>query len=199
MCHSLHAHVVHPEQDRKQLLREWVHKNGDAAAVEASIVVSKSSSSKLGTQKELLTVQEMVVKGFPAEKISAIVAKGGIPDPDCPHLPSLYKYWCQTSCVLKDVEEVKQESKVTVKCKPDAAAVDALMSGPKGPAKRCALPTGCLEQMMQSTQSPGLGFSTFLNNLAICTCMQKICLLLKCGFVYICHPFQTPPNPCTCK
>jgi hypothetical protein len=36
-----------PEQDRKQLLREWVLKNGDAAAVEASIVVSKSSSSKL--------------------------------------------------------------------------------------------------------------------------------------------------------
>ena len=148
-----------PEQDRKQLLREWVLKNGDAAAVEASIVVSKSSSSKLGTQKELLTVQEMVSKGYPAEKISAIVAKGGIPDPDCPHIPSLYKYWCQTSCVLKDVEEVKQESKVTVQCQPNAAALDAVMSGPKGPAKRCALPTGCLEQMMQSTQSPGPGFS----------------------------------------
>lgn len=149
----LHANL----QDRKQLLREWVQKNGDAAAIEANIVISKTSSSKLGTQKELLTVAEMVSRGFPREKISAIVAKGGIPDADCPHLPSLYKYWVQTSCVLKDVEEVKQESKVNIQCQPSAGALDAMMSGPKGPKQRCALPSGSLEQMMQSVQAPAAG------------------------------------------
>eukprot|EP00435_Cladocopium_sp_Y103_P035047 s2703_g9.t1 len=146
-------------RDRKQLLREWVHKNGDASSIEAAIVLSRSSSSKLGTQKELLTVAEMVTRGYPREKISAIVAKGGIPDPDCPHLPNLYKYWVQTSCVLKDVEEVRQESRVNVRCQASAAGVDALMSGPTGPRQRCALPSGSLEQMMQSVAPaavPGL-------------------------------------------
>jgi hypothetical protein len=155
-----HGMMIHgPGQDRKQLLREWVLKNGDAAAIEAAIVVSRSTSSKLGTQRELLTVAEMVSKGYPPEKISAIVAKGGIPDPDVPHIPSLFKYWCQTSCVMNDVEEVKQESQVTVQAQPSAAAVGALMSGPEGPATRCALPTGCLEQMMQAAQPPGQRFS----------------------------------------
>ena len=116
-------------------------------------MISKTS----GTQKELLTVAEMVSRGFPREKISAIVAKGGIPDADCPHLPSLYKYWVQTSCVLKDVEEVKQESKMNIQCQPSAGALDAMMSGPKGPKQRCALPSGSLEQMMQSVQAPAAG------------------------------------------
>ena len=148
-------------QDRKQLLREWVQTNGDAAKIEANIVISKTSSSKLGTQKELLTVAEMVGRGFPRETISAIVAKGGIPDSDCPHLPSLYKYWCQTSCVLKDVEEGKQESKMNIQCQPSAGALDGLMSGPQGPRQRNALPAGSLEQMMQSVQAPAAGLVVY--------------------------------------
>ena len=148
-------------QDRRQLLREWVEKNGDAAAIEACIVISKTSSSRMGTKRELLTVGERVARNFPREKISAIVAKGGIPDADCPHLPELFKYWCQTSCVLKDEEEVKQETRMKVQCQPSAAAMDAMMTGPKGPKQRCALPFGQLDQMMQSVQPaavPGLHF-----------------------------------------
>ena len=103
-----------PCEDRKQLLKEWVQREGDAAAIEASIVVSKTSKSSMGTQRELLTVAEMHQRGFPEEKIKAITAKGGIPDEDCPHFPSLFKYWCHTSVVLKDTEEVTMQSKVTV-------------------------------------------------------------------------------------
>ena len=162
-------------QDRRQLLREWVAKSGDAAAIEACIVISKTSSSKMGTKRELLTVGEMVARNFPREKISAIVAKGGIPDADCPHLPELFKYWCQTSCVLKDEEEIKQESKLNVQCQPSAAAIDAMMSAPKGPKQRCALPSGSLEQMMQSVQGAAVPGLHFLSQLHIYQQKSKIC------------------------
>lgn len=138
-----------PCEDRKQLLKEWVEKEGDAAAIEATIVVSKSSKSSMGTQRELLTVAEMHQRGFPEEKIKAITAKGGIPDEDCPHLPSLFKYWCQTSVVLKDTEEVKMQSRMTVGCTADGAAVSELMNGPAGPAQRTALPSGSMDEIMK--------------------------------------------------
>lgn len=138
-------------------MKEWVQREGDAAAIEASIVVSKTSKSSMGTQRELLTVAEMHQRGFPEEKIKAITAKGGIPDEDCPHLPSLFKYWCQTSVVLKDTEEIKMQSKVTVGCSVDGAAVAELMNGPAGPTERKALPSGSMDDIMKQLNAATAG------------------------------------------
>ena len=49
-------------QEKRELLRQWVESNGDAAAVEAQIVISKTNSNKYGKTKELLTVAEMKKK-----------------------------------------------------------------------------------------------------------------------------------------
>ena len=92
-------------------------------------------------------------RGFPEEKIKAITAKGGIPDVDCPHLPSLFKYWCQTSVVLNDTEEVKMQAKMSIACKADGASVGELMSGPAGPSERTALPSGSMEEIMKQINS----------------------------------------------
>ena len=136
-------------QEKRELLRQWVESNGDAAAVEAQIVISKTNSNKYGKTKELLTVAEMKKKGFVDEKIQAIVERGGVPDEDCPHLTHLYKYWVQTSCTLKETEEIKQEGSITAAGNVSAGAVDALMSGPST-GNQVALPQGGLEQIMQS-------------------------------------------------
>ena len=126
-------------------------------------MVSRTSKSSLGTQRELLTVAEMHTRGFPEEKIKAITAKGGIPDVDCPHLPALYKYWCQTSVVLNDTEEVKMQAKVNVACKADGASVAELMSGPSGPSERAALPTGSMDEIMkQLNAATGRGCVCFV-------------------------------------
>lgn len=123
--------------------------NGDASQIEADILLSKSNSSKFGTKRELLTVGEMVAKGWPREKIDAITAKGGIPDEDVPHLPSLYKYWVVTSSTINDTEEVRQDAFVRMKAQADAAAIDAVMSGPSGGEARRALPAG-VDAIMRS-------------------------------------------------
>lgn len=150
---SLDKRLVHIRpwlQDRRKLLRDWVQTNGDASQIEADILLSKSNSSKFGKQRELLTVGEMVAKGWPREKIDAITAKGGIPDEDVPHLPSLYKYWVVTSSTINDTEEVRQEASVRIKAQGDAAAIDAVMSGPSGTENRQALPAGGMDAIMKS-------------------------------------------------
>ena len=135
------------------MLRQWVQTNGDAAAIEAEIVVSRTNTSKLGTQRELLTVQQMVSRGFPKEKIDAICAKGGLPDEDCPNIPSLYRYWVSTSCVLKDTEEVKQQATATLRANIDGAGLGALLDGPTGAGVRQALPAGGLDQIMAAASA----------------------------------------------
>ena len=80
----------------------------------------------------------MVSRGFPKEKIDAICAKGGLPDEDCPNIPSLYRYWVQTSCVLKDTEEVKQQATATLRANIDQAGIRALLDSPTGAGVRQA-------------------------------------------------------------
>lgn len=126
---SLIIVFVSPLQDRKKLLRDWVVKNGDAAQIEAEILLSRSNRSKFGKQRELLTVSEMLAKGFPREKIDAVTAKSGIPDEDCPHLTSLYRYWVTTSSVVTDEEEVKQEATMKIAADANAGNLQALPAG----------------------------------------------------------------------
>ena len=148
-------------QDRKKLLKDWVLKNGDAAQIEAEILLSRSNRSKFGKQRELLTVSEMLAKGFPREKIDAVTAKGGIPDEDVPHLTSLYRYWVTTSSVITDEEEVKQEATMKIAADANASALGAVLSGPTAAGNLQALPAGGMDAIMQQLQVSQQGLHAF--------------------------------------
>ena len=166
-------------QDRRQLLKDWVQHQGDAAAIEAVIVIKKKAKSKMGTAREHLTVQEMVSRGIPREKIDAVVARGGTPDPDCPNIVSLYRYWIQTSRVLKDSEEIEQEASMKIQGEVSASGLGALMSGPTGPMERASLPAGGMEQIMQSLQQGQQLALTGLYLVFDCRHICEICMAKK--------------------
>lgn len=81
------------------------------------------------------------------------VQRGGLPDEDCPNIPSLYRYWVQTSCALKDTEEVKQQATATLRANIDQAGIRALLDSPTGAGVRQALPAGGLDQIMAAASA----------------------------------------------
>ncbi len=71
--------------------------------------------------------------------------------------------------MLKDTEEVKQQTSATVKASIDGAGMGALLDGPTGAGVRQALPSGGLDQIMAAAQQaqpqgqgPDLSFALFL-------------------------------------
>jgi len=108
-------------KDRKRLLQQWVASNGNADTIEADLVLSKTQSKKHQGTRELLTTQEMLKRDIPIEKVRAIVARGnGVPDSDCPDIPSLTRFWVSTGVKQVDTDEYKQEARVRVQA--DASA-----------------------------------------------------------------------------
>lgn len=111
----LNFHFV-STQDRRKLLQQWVSSNQDAGAIEADLVFSRNSSHQHKGTRELLTAAQMLKRDMPMEKVRAIVARGqGVPDPDCPEVASLTRFWVCTSTVMIDKEETKQEQTVRVR------------------------------------------------------------------------------------
>lgn len=103
-------------QDRRKLLQQWVSSNQDPGAIEADLVFSRNSSHQQRGTRELLTAAQMLKREMPLEKVRAIVARGhGVPDPDCPEVASLTRFWVCTSTVMIDKEETKQEQTVRVR------------------------------------------------------------------------------------
>ena len=146
---------------QKQLLREWVLKDGNAGSIEAQIVLQRSKSSNLGNKRKLLTVKDMKDKGWPDKKIRAILSRGEyVEDEDCPDAEELRKYWCNVSTELNENEEVKQTSTMTIQAAASADAVDMLMTGPGAASRRSNLSGDSMDQIMQSLQTaaadPGL-------------------------------------------
>ena len=154
-------------QDRKQLLQQWVTSNGNAQSIEADLVLSKTRANKHQSKRELLTTAEMQRREIPLEKIRAIVAKGnGVPDPDCPHLASLTRFWVSTSVMETDTDEVRQEA--TVRMQADAAATIGLF-GDNGSPSSSALGADGMQQILQSlpTEDPGLYLFFWLVNFSL--------------------------------
>ena len=109
------------------MLQQWVLKEQNADSIEAQIVLTKTSAKQHKGTKELLTTAEMMKREIPLEKIRAIVAKGqGVPDPDCPNLPSLTRFWVSTSTKEIDFDETRQQGSVTIQASA-AGALDAVM------------------------------------------------------------------------
>ncbi|CAK9075788.1 unnamed protein product, partial [Durusdinium trenchii] len=118
-------------EEKRQLLRRWVENGGDkknVKDVEASVVMSKSSATKVKGRMECLSVLEMKRRGWPRNKILACVQKGGgIKDEHCPDDPLLTSYWSITERSKTDTEVTKVEGQVRVGC--DAAgAIGAVTS-----------------------------------------------------------------------
>ena len=98
------------------MLQQWVSSGQNADAIEADLVFSRNSSHQHKGTRELLTAAQMLKREMPIEKVRAIVARGqGVPDPDCPEVPSLTRFWVCTSTVMIDQEETKQEQTLRVR------------------------------------------------------------------------------------
>ena len=139
------------DQDRKRLLQQWVASNGDASKMEAELVLSKSQSKKQEGTKELLTTAEMSARGIPLEKIRAVVAKGqGIPDSDCPELPSLTRFWVSTSVKIVDTDETSQQSQVRIQADPAAAINQVFSPMPELQAGTAKLGADQMQAMLQN-------------------------------------------------
>ena len=147
-------------EDRKKLLQQWVAKEQNADSIEAQIVLTKTSAKQHKGTKELLTTAEMMKREIPLEKIRAIVAKGqGVPDSDCPNLPSLTRFWVSTSTKEIDFDETRQQGSVTIQASA-AGALDAVMN-PFASNASSSLGADGMQSILSglgTTQTPGACF-----------------------------------------
>ena len=151
-------------KDRKRLLQQWVASNGNADTIEADLVLSKTQSKRHQGTRELLTTQEMLKRDIPIEKVRAIVARGnGVPDSDCPDLPSLTRFWVSTGVKQVDTDEYKQEARVRVQA--DASAgMDAVFGSLDG-APSASIGADRVQALLgglSGEAAPGPGLSFFL-------------------------------------
>ena len=118
-------------QDRRKLLRIWVEQGENRQACEASCVLSKSQSTKMQGTKELVSVQEMVRRKWPRNKIlGAIRGGGGVKDEHAPDDPTLTSYWRRVSTQQVDTTEVRQDSQVRIQSQVDANVISAVTAAP---------------------------------------------------------------------
>ena len=118
-------------QDRRKLLRIWVEQGENRQACEASVVMTKSQSTKMQGTKELVSVQEMVRRKWPRNKIlGAIRAGNGVKDEHAPDDPTLVSYWCRVSAQQVDTTEVRQDSQVRIQSQVDANMINAVTAAP---------------------------------------------------------------------
>lgn len=105
-------------------------------------------------------------RDMPLEKIRAIVARGnGVPDPDCPGIPSLMRFWVSTSTKEIDTEEIKQQSNVRLQA--DASStLAATFADPSSTTSSRSIGADGMQQILQSlqpaaTDDTGLWFQFF--------------------------------------
>ena len=164
--------LLFPIKDRKQLLVQWVTSGQNASAIEADLVLSKTQSKKHQGTRELLTAQEMLKRDSPIEKVRAIVARGnGIPDTDCPNIPSLTRFWVSTSVKEVDTDETRQEAVVRVRG--DAqAGIETVLGGGNGASQASAIGADSMQSILQTLNGnggPKNGVYHIMRLLHVCT------------------------------
>lgn len=168
--------LLQTNQDRKQLLQQWVASNSNAQSIEADLVLSKHSANQHKSTRELLTTQEMQKRDIPIEKIRAIVARGnGVPDPDCPGIASLTRFWVSTSTKEIDTDEVKMESSVRMQA--DASSTLAAIVPSAAPSSSCSRAIGAdgMQQILQSLQAPSVDEGLWLQLFVLYFLMVLFC------------------------
>eukprot|EP00438_Fugacium_kawagutii_P020794 Skav229463 [mRNA] locus=scaffold577:147481:148630:+ [translate_table: standard] len=129
--------------EQRDVLKRYLQHGGNLEAIETTFTVERSHEGELEGTRELLTIDGMRKAGCSEAKIAACVARGGIPDKDCPSdeascvgrgvipdkdCPSdeaSMKFWCH----LSEKETTRDKFKVQMKAKANAqpgAMVDAL-------------------------------------------------------------------------
>lgn len=143
-------------------------------------MISKSASKRKRGTKELLTTTQMIKREIPMEKIRAIVAKGkGVPDEDCPEVPSLTRFWVNTSTEEIDEDETKQEQRITVAASA-SAAIDGIFST-EGAGTMSGLGADKMQMILQGLkggQQPepqGLMGLETINNMCFVNVLLGIC------------------------
>ena len=160
--------LLQKNQDRKQLLQQWVASDANAQSIEADLVLSKSTANQHKSTRELLTTQEMQKRDIPIEKIRAIVARGnGVPDPDCPGIASLTRFWVSTSTKEVDTEELRMQSNVHMQA--DASSTLAAIAPSSAPS-RCSRAIGAdgMQQLLQSLEAPSVDEGLWLQLFFYC-------------------------------
>ena len=132
--------------------------------------------------KELVSVQEMMRRKWPKNKIlGAIRAGGGVKDEHAPDDPSLVSYWCRVSTQQIDTSEVRQESQVRIQSQVDQNTMEAVTAAPTlemGDLSQSA-PGFTDEQLQELAKSIGdLAFQCVL-------LFVGMCFLLLSSSIYI--------------
>ena len=87
----------------------------NATQCESTFVLQRREAAKATDGDECLTLQQMVEKGIPVEKIRAVVNRGGgVPDEDAPGCAKLMRFWINTSKTRSREQEVSQSSEMRV-------------------------------------------------------------------------------------
>ncbi|CAK9083364.1 Uncharacterized protein SCF082_LOCUS39572 [Durusdinium trenchii] len=132
---------VRPLEEKSDLLRSWIASKENMDATECSLIVSKKQASEVETGRELLTIREMVAKGFSETKITAILKKNEpVPDADAPDDPESTRFWCFVGGKYTDKETCTVEGVANVSVKPHAAGVAALMDSSTMPLLSASKP-----------------------------------------------------------
>lgn len=160
----------------------WVESGENRDACEASVVLTKSQSTKMQGTKELVSVQEMVRRGWPKNKIlGAIRAGNGVKDEHAPNDPTLVSYWCRVSTQQVDTSEVRQDSHVRIQAQVDANTISAVTSAPtldNGLAAAGAITNEQLEQLAASIG--GTLVLDYHKSLLVCICVCDVSVFCLC-------------------
>ena len=106
------------------MLKEWVKTGENASQCESNFVLRRRDTQRHHEGDECLTVQEMIDRKIPIEKIRAVVSRGGgVPDADCPGLAKLTAYWINTSKARSREKELTAEAEMRVQAR-GAGALD---------------------------------------------------------------------------
>ncbi|CAJ1402348.1 unnamed protein product [Effrenium voratum] len=116
------------EDQKKDLLSQWVTTNGNASSIEATLNLRSSMSHKLDEVEELLTIKQMKQRDVSQrlsscwQKIDATVAsQPGVPDPACPASKDDVRYWITMSVKRAKAQSTELESTISGRVDPQAA------------------------------------------------------------------------------
>ena len=125
----------------------------NANQCESNFVLQRRQSQKAKDEDECLTLQEMVDRRIPIEKIRAVVNRGGgVPDEDAPACLKLMRYWINTGKKRSKETELNQTSEMRVTAVGAAALGHMDFDPMQQPLGNAAAPTD-LEAILASAQS----------------------------------------------
>lgn len=145
-------------QERLDVLKQWVASGQNADQCESSLVLQRKSLRRTQGNEELLTLQQMIDRRIPVEKIRAVVARGGgVADPDAPGVAKLTSFWIETSRTRTSREEQSTTAEVRVAGSASGAleAMGSALDPFLAPGISAAAPCSDFDRMLADAQGSG--------------------------------------------